>query len=166
MTYDSGAKVVIAGPGVDYIVECENGGFLALGKLTVDVIGQGGRVGPRRGQAGEPECESGKSGLSNPAPLPAAAPVFIVRTPYVNVNDSNGEFAITVNKDGGKLHPGFRGRVLWRTQEFKDDMSEYAITLKENYQVRLEVQNGFVTMRGGPSDPMRGMLAPVPVVSG
>ncbi len=165
VTYDSGAKVVIAGPGVDYIVERENGGFLALGKLTVDVIGQGGRVGPRRGQVGEPERESGKSGLSNPAPLPAAAPVFIVRTPYVNVNDSNGEFAITVNKDGGSYTRVFRGRVVWRTQEFKDDMSEYAITLKENYQVRLELQNGFVTMRGGPSDPMRGMLAPAPVVS-
>ena len=108
-----------------------------MGKLTVNVIGQGGRVGPRRGQVGEPERESGKSGLSNPAPLPAAAPVFIVRTPYVNVNDSNGEFAITVNKDGGSYTRVFRGRVLWRTQEFKDNMSEYAITLKENYQVRL-----------------------------
>ena len=44
LTYNSGAKVIIEGP-VKYTVEQENGGFLSLGKLTVNVRRQGGRAG-------------------------------------------------------------------------------------------------------------------------
>jgi hypothetical protein len=160
ITYNSGAKVLIEGPAC-YAVEHENGGFLEWGKLTVNVPGQGGRVGPRRGQIGNSVPSpagggaGGEGGASNPGPLPPAAAVFIVRTPHASVNDADGDFAITVNEAGACLTQVFRGKVLWRSRELEDDMSEYAITVKENYQARLEVLNGVVTLRAGPSsDPM------------
>ena len=97
----------------------------------------------------------GEGGASNRGPLPPAAAVFIVRTPHASVNDADGDFAVTVNEAGACLTQVFRGKVLWRSQELEEDMSEYAITVKENYQVRLEVLNGVVTLRAGPSsDPM------------
>ena len=43
----------------------------------------------------------------------------------------------------------------------EEDMSEYAITVKENYQARLDILNGLPTLRMGPSnDPMVPGAAP------
>ena len=124
ITYNSGAKVLIEGPAC-YAVEQENGGFLQWGRLTVNVPGQGGRGGPRRGQIGNSVPSSagrragGEGGASNPGPLPPAAAVFIVRTPHASVNDADGDFAVTVNEAGACLTQVFRGKVLWRSQESK-----------------------------------------------
>ncbi len=168
MTYNSGAKVVIEGPAVDYIVEGENGGFLSSGKLLVDVHGRDGRPRSQREQVGKSAIGSWQSGASNPESVPLAHPVFIVRTPCVNVNDTDGEFAINIDNSGGSETQVLRGKVLWRWTCCEAPPHEREFILKEKYQARLKFRDEgegrwvLVTV-GRPNGPMRELRSPAPV---
>ena len=173
LTYNSGAKVIIEGP-VKYTVEQENGGFLSLGKLTVNVRRQGGRAGSESEGVGKlvpspvGRGAGGEGGAPNRAPMPPAAPVFIVRTPFAIVNDADGEFGIKVDKSGGSRTQVFRGRVLWRWECSDGPPYGYAFTLKEKYQAQLDVRDGeaaLLVLGSRAHDPMRAMPAAAPVVA-
>ena len=96
ITYDSGAKVILEGP-CTYEVESENGGYLALGKLTAKVEKERSEV---RGQ---------RSDHSPLSPLPS--PLFSVRTPPAVVTDLGTEFGVEVDRSGVTESHVFRGSV-------------------------------------------------------
>ncbi len=169
MTYDSGAKVVIEGPA-SYSVWREDGGFLALGKLIVDVhrpAGQPGAVGKRIGSS---QRGGRKSAASNREPLPPPAPVFVVDTLFAEVRDTDGQFVLSAEKSGATRAQVLRGQVQWCW--WTEDARRCTVALKEKYRASVTLANGEATIVVLTGRPMglfpeleRGTQGPAPVAA-
>ncbi len=121
ITYDSGAKVILEGP-CTYEVESENGGYLALGKLTA-------RVEKKRS-----EVRSQRSDHSPLSPLPS--PLFSVRTPTALITDLGTEFGVEVDHSGATQSHVFQGKVEVRLTDGGGEAR--AIQLGANESARVE----------------------------
>ena len=124
ITYDTGAKVILQGPG-SYEVESKNGGFLSVGKLTA-------RLKKKEGLGARSEERTvATSTLLIPHSL------FAVRTPTAVVTDLGTEFGVEVDNRGGTQSYVFRGRVLVQPTACKGKTSQ-AIQLDENQSVQID----------------------------
>ena len=106
ITYDSGARVILQGPGT-YEVEA-NGGYLAVGRLTGKLEKRGERR-EERVEGGKSEIRNLKSEISNPQSL--IPNPFVIRTPTATVTDLGTEFTIEVKPNKATEVSVIRGVV-------------------------------------------------------
>ena len=139
ITYNTGAKVILQGP-VTYSVE-NNGGYLAIGKLTgkLETKAEGGRPGT----AAQRWSAEG-SALSTPSnPQSPISNAFVIRTPTVTVTDLGTEFGVEVRKDGQGHVRVFQGRVVIQTRGL-DGVAPQTIELDKDEAVSVQPR-GVVT---------------------
>lgn len=114
ITYQSGAKIILQGP-CSYKVDADDGGFLALGKLTAKV----------------------EKKVASEAATTDHSPLFVVRTPTAIVTDVGTEFGVEVDKSGASKTHVFRGKVEVRLAESGAN-ADRAVPLGENESARVE----------------------------
>jgi hypothetical protein len=125
ITYDTGAKVILQGP-VTYEVESNNGGYLAVGKLTAKL-----EKGPKS------KVQGPKSDLAT-SHQPLATGLFAIRTPSAIVTDLGTEFGVEVNKQGSTTSHVFRGSVELRTLSTDKNAKPIARVLRVNESAMVE----------------------------
>jgi hypothetical protein len=131
ITYNTGAKVVLQGPAT-FTVDSQNGGFLALGKLTA-------RVEKRAEGRGRKAEDVGNT--NSALPLPPSA-LFSVRTPTAIVTDIGTEFGVEVTKDSKTISHVFRGEVEVRSVAANGKPMDTVIRLKANESAQVENNDG------------------------
>jgi hypothetical protein len=119
ITYNSGARAILRGP-TTYTVNSPNGGFLAMGKVSVRVN--------KKAEDGD----SSKSGFHLPPPE-----LFSVRTPTAVVTDLGTEFGVDVDPQGIADVHVFSGKVKAIVLASDTDPSSESL-LTEGEAMRLE----------------------------
>ena len=107
ITYNSGARVILAGP-CSFEVDSETGGYLAIGKLTARINTESKELKTEGGKQATETKSNATS--SNPNPQPPAS-LFSIRTPTAIVTDLGTEFGVEVDKRGRTTTQVFVGSV-------------------------------------------------------
>jgi hypothetical protein len=147
ITYDNGARVILEGPA-KYVVESNEGGFLAVGKLTARVEKKG-----RESRAESREQSAHQKPHSQLSTLDSR--LFSVRTPTAVVTDLGTEFGVEVERSGASRTCVFRGEVEVRPVD--DDRRVPYLVLGPNEAAR--------TVRGADHAIAISRLSPKEVVS-